>query len=93
MVHKVLQKVRIFAWRLSHEGLATQENRKRRTLVENARCSICGREEESGYHATIRCTKAWALHLDMRKYWAIPAEVKFTYTGPDWLQILLGQIP
>jgi hypothetical protein len=52
------QKVRIFAWRLSQEGLVTQENRKRRTFVKNATCAICGQEDESGYHATIRCTKA-----------------------------------
>jgi hypothetical protein len=87
----VPQKVRIFAWRLSQEGLATQENRKRRTLVENARCTICGWEDESGYHATIRCTKAWALRLELRKHWMLPEEAKFTHTGPDWLQILLTQ--
>jgi hypothetical protein len=89
---KVPQKVRIFAWRLSQDGLATQENRKRRTLVNSARCTICGREDESGFHARLRCTKARALRGEMRKHWLLPDESKLIYTGPDWLLILLGQL-
>jgi hypothetical protein len=50
---KVPPKVCIFAWKLSQEGLATQCNRKKRTLTTEATCQICGREEESGYHAVI----------------------------------------
>jgi hypothetical protein len=89
---KVPQKVRIFAWKLSQEGLATQENRKRRTLAKEARCTICGREDESGYHAVLRCTKARALRLELRKQWVLPDESKLRYTGPEWLLVLLSQL-
>jgi hypothetical protein len=40
-------KVRVFTWRLSQEGLATQTNRKNRGL-----------EDEFGYHAVIRYPNA-----------------------------------
>jgi hypothetical protein len=40
-------KVRVFTWRLSQEGLATQTNRKNRGL-----------EDESGYHAVVRYPNA-----------------------------------
>jgi hypothetical protein len=88
----VPQKVRIFAWRLAQDGLATQENRRRRTLVQSATCTICGREDESGYHATLWCTKARALRLELRKHWALPEEARLSSTGPDWLLILLNQL-
>jgi hypothetical protein len=55
---KVPRKVKIFAWRLGHEGLATQLSRKTRKLEESGRCQICGAEDDSGHHAVIRCTKA-----------------------------------
>jgi hypothetical protein len=35
---KVLAKVCIFAWRLKQDDLATQVNRKRRTLIRNVTC-------------------------------------------------------
>jgi hypothetical protein len=55
---KVPPKVGIFAWKLDQEGLATDSNRKRRTLTQDGTCKICGVEEETGYHAVVRCTKA-----------------------------------
>lgn len=42
----VPQKVKVFAWRLSMDGVATQLNRKRRTLVKFGTCQICGVEDE-----------------------------------------------
>jgi hypothetical protein len=84
--------VRIFSWKLSQEGLATQCNRKRRTLSADATCQICGTEEESGYHAVIRCTKAVALHHEIRSRWLLPDEHQFHYTGPDWLLVMLSTV-
>lgn len=52
-------------------------------------CNICGKETEDEYHATVSCTKARALRMEMRKSWNLPAEEKFKYTGKDWLQLLL----
>jgi hypothetical protein len=80
---KVPPKVCIFAWRLSHEGLATQAKRKRRTLTREATCQICEREEESGHHAVVPCTKAAGLRHEMRKVWSLPNEEQFHYSGPD----------
>jgi hypothetical protein len=87
---QVPPKVRIFSWKLSQEGLATQCNRKRRTLSADATCQICGTEEESGYHAVIRCTKAVALRHEIRSHWLLPDEHQFRYTGPDWLLVMLS---
>jgi hypothetical protein len=76
-------------WRLSREGLATQANRKARTLEKEATCQVCGIEEESGYHAVVHCTQAKALRWELHLHWSLPDERKFDYTGPDWLLHLL----
>jgi hypothetical protein len=89
---KVPAKVKIFAWRLSREGLATQDNRKRRTLERVGTCQVCGMEDETGYHATVTCTKAVALRHEMRQHWTLPEEARFKYTGPDWLLHLLRMV-
>ena len=54
-------KVRIFAWKLIHGGLATNYNKHKRRLEPDAECSICGSEEEIGYHAVMQCDHAKAL--------------------------------
>jgi hypothetical protein len=61
-------------------------------MAKEARCTICGREDESGYHAVLRCTKARALRLELSKQWVLPDESKLRYTGPDLLLILLSQL-
>jgi 5-methylcytosine-specific restriction endonuclease McrA len=80
---KVPPKVRIFSWRLSQDGLATQCNRKRRTLADDAVCQLCGREDETGYHAVVSCTKSRALRHEMIRHWLLPDEGHFRSTGPD----------
>jgi hypothetical protein len=62
------------------------------TLVKVATCSICGREDESGFHAMIRCTKTRALRYELRKHWLLPEEEMLTNTGPDWLLLLLSAL-
>jgi hypothetical protein len=69
---KVSAKVKVFAWWLSQEELTTKSNRKRRTLVRDASCQICTCEEETGYHAMVRCTKASTLRQEMRHTWVLP---------------------
>jgi hypothetical protein len=78
-------KVRVFAWRLSQDSLATQTNRKTKTLEKDAICQLCGMEEESSYHAVVRCMKAVALQHEICKHWSLPGELQFRYSGPDWL--------
>jgi len=40
----VPQKIKIFAWRLANNSLATMQNRKRRNMENDSTCRICGRE-------------------------------------------------
>jgi hypothetical protein len=40
----------------------------------------------------IRCTKSAALRDEMRRYWLLPEEKLFRFTGPDWLLILLNSV-
>jgi hypothetical protein len=58
-------KVRVFAWRLSQEGLATQTNRKSRGLEREATCQVCGTEDEFGYHAVVCCSMEVALRHEL----------------------------
>jgi hypothetical protein len=89
---KVPAKVLIFAWRLEQEGLATQVNRRMRKLEKEAKCQIYGKEDESGHHAVVRCTKALALRMEMRNHWRLPNKSQFQHAGPDWLHTLLSTL-
>jgi hypothetical protein len=82
-------KIRIFAWRLSRESLATQVNREQQTLVERATCTICGIGDEDGHHVVVLCMKAMALRQEMREHWQLPDEAQFRFNGPDRLLLLL----
>jgi hypothetical protein len=82
-------KIRIFAWRLSRESLATQVNREQQTLVERATCTICGTGDEDGHHVVVLCMKAMALRQEMREHWQLPDEAQFRFNGPDRLLLLL----
>ncbi|GJN27634.1 hypothetical protein PR202_gb15674 [Eleusine coracana subsp. coracana] len=88
----VPQKVRVFAWRLAKEGLATQVNRQHRRLIRFGTCEICGMEDESGFYVVVRCTKAYALRQELRKEWILPEEEQFRDGGKDWLLILLDLV-
>jgi hypothetical protein len=61
---KVPPKVRVFAWRLAQDGLTTQGNGKRRTLVKHATCQVCSSKDESAYHVVVRCSKAATLTVE-----------------------------
>lgn len=88
----VPQKVKIFAWRLARECLATMENRKKRKLEIDSTCRICGLGGEDGFHAVISCTKATALRSLIREVWELPDERFLIRSGPDWLLIILDSI-
>lgn len=85
-------KVKIFAWRLARDCLATHRNRKSRKLVSDSTCRTCGGEEEDGFHAVISCTRAKALRKEMREYWRLPADEELTNYGPDWLLLILEKL-
>jgi hypothetical protein len=60
--------VHIFAWCLTHEGLATQVNRHARKMDTEAKCQIFGKQNETDHHAVVRCIKAKALRAKMRHH-------------------------
>ena len=88
----VPQKIQLFAWRASSNSLAVQLNRIKHHQETSGRCSICGLEDESIFHALVSCPKARALCMELRGLWNMPREEVFNCSGPDWLLILLDQL-
>ena len=88
----VPQKIKIFAWKLATEGLATMQNRKRRNLESDSTCRLCGRGEEDGYHAVVACTKSRALREELRKEWELISEDMLVRSGPEWFLLLLDKL-
>lgn len=88
----VQPKVRVFAWKLAQDRLATWENKKKRKIEMFGTCPICGQKEETGFHATVECTLAKALRASLREHWTLPDESLFSMTGPDWLLVLLDRL-
>jgi hypothetical protein len=74
----VPKKVKIFGWRVACDNLATMKNKYKRTLTIVSTCTLCVTEEESSFHATVKCTKARALRLEMRNHWQLPRESTFS---------------
>jgi hypothetical protein len=54
-------KVRIFAWKLARNALATQVSMARRGMETLPTCTICGTEDETTFHAMLLCPHARAL--------------------------------
>jgi hypothetical protein len=85
-------KVRIFAWKLARESLATNNNWKHHHITKDATCQVCGREAKTGWHAIVQCTKARALRHELRQFWDLPNEHQLKHSGPDWLLLLLASL-
>ncbi|RLN33042.1 hypothetical protein C2845_PM03G01330 [Panicum miliaceum] len=47
----VPEKIKIFAWRLASNGLATMQNKKNRRMEVDGTCRLCGVEKETGFYA------------------------------------------
>ena len=86
------QKVKIFACRLIHKGLATRDNKHARRLEEQNICEVCGMEVEDEHHAVIRCNLATSLRTEMRKVCLLPGEEALVNTGPEWLLELIDNL-
>lgn len=84
-------KVRMFAWRLATDSLATMENKYIRHLEISDVCVICGVERENTYHTFCRCPMAVALWNAMRDSWPLPELASVQNTGSEWLLRLLDQ--
>jgi len=68
LISQVPPKIRVFGQKLASEALGVQHNRWRRNLVALPTCTICGLEQEDGFHAVMRCTKAKALRHELWKF-------------------------
>lgn len=86
-------KVKVFAWKVIHNGLPTRANRNYRHLDPLSVCEICGLEEEDVFHALIRCPHAIQLRQETRRHWVLPPESELTNTGPEWLVMLCSRFP
>ena len=76
-------KVHIFVWMVAADNLATQKNKRRRTLECTNCCQICGNDSEDALLATVVCSRAVALRQPMRSHWHLPNEASFRYSGPE----------
>ena len=88
----VPHKVRIFAWKLIHGGIATKCNKKKRKISRDGICDLCGRAEESEHHAVVNCGHAASLREAMRKLWDLPSDDILTFSGPEWLLLLIDRV-
>jgi ribonuclease HI len=89
---KAPPKVKIFTWKLATNSLAVQVNRSRRLPNVLPICTICGMEEETGFHATMRCTRAVELRQALANSWKLPTEPELINTGDDWVLVSLDKL-
>jgi hypothetical protein len=69
-------KVKLLAWKICCNALATQMNMYRRQMVTVSTCRICGCEDEDTFHAFLRCPHALQLWLAMKEIWPLPNDDK-----------------
>jgi ribosomal protein L32 len=82
------QKVKVFAWKLAHNGLANEGNKKARKIAVLSSCKLCGGEETT-HHVVIQCPHARNLRQAMRQRWRLPTEEKIMCAGSEWLLRLI----
>ncbi|KAK1660759.1 hypothetical protein QYE76_048918 [Lolium multiflorum] len=82
---KAPPKVRMFAWKLAKNALATQMNKKRRHMETMGTCPVCNQEDEDSFHAMIRCPHAKALWQIMHSCWDLPDVEMLFNSGPEWI--------
>ncbi|KAM0908155.1 hypothetical protein ACQ4PT_015643 [Festuca glaucescens] len=85
-------KIRIFAWKLANNALATQVNKHRRGIKTPATCLICGMEEESTFHVMMKCPHARGLWDVMRTVWDLPASELLVEQNPDWFMHVIQRL-
>jgi hypothetical protein len=83
-------KIKVFLWRTTNNGLATNANRNYRHMTPTSCCSICGHKNENCLHALVQCPHAVVLHNAMHNKWGTPRPREFCGLGPDWIMYLLN---
>jgi hypothetical protein len=71
-----------FIWRACHEILPTRANLYKRKIIDDPKCPMCGREEETTFHALWSCPA-----MDV---WGAGPRVfqKSCFLGPVFLQVV-----
>jgi hypothetical protein len=82
-------KVKIFAWKVASNGLATEENKLRRHIRVTGYCNICCMEIEDVAHALFRCPHAHQLWSEMRKVWSLPSDADLSVPPSNWFKSVL----
>jgi hypothetical protein len=85
-------KVRIFAWKLARNALATEANMAHRGIRTLSTCKICGSADETTYHAMITCPHARGLWEVMREVWDLPKDEILFENNPDWFMHALKRL-
>ena len=85
-------KMKMLAWKISRNALATKANLRHRGIAATARCDICGSEDEDTFHVFLRCPHARSLWLAMKEVWDLPSDELLQPTGPEWLLQILCHI-
>ena len=65
-------KMKVFAWRVITGTLATNLERNRRHIGIRATCGMCGRGDESSFHALLVCPNAASLWDATKDCWPLP---------------------
>lgn len=90
---KLPQKIKIFAWKVASNCLATMDNKRKRKLVNSDICIICNREVENSVHALCKCPRASALLSDMVQSGNLSLDLVNFQFGNYWLFDCLEYIP
>lgn len=89
---KVLNKVRVFAWKVTSGVLPTKLNKWRRTLETTSQCVMCGLAPETEHHALIQYPHARNLRWAMKEYWRLPDDQQIPHDNPEWLLLMLNRL-
>ena len=76
--------MKVFAWKLAHNGLATQANKTAQNMERKSTCLLCGGDEDA-HHAVLMCPHARMLRSAMREFWELPDEQELIHAGFEWL--------
>lgn len=85
-------KVRIFAWRLTSNSLATWANKHARTLEPSDLCPIYAMEREETFHIFCRCPRAVSLWQAMAGHWNLPDIKRVWHKGEECLFDLMQDL-
>jgi hypothetical protein len=91
--YQVPPEVKLLAWKICRNAIATQVNLARRKISLSNLCPICGSESEDTFHVFIRCPHARCLWQATTQVWPLPPDVLLKNTGHEWLLNLLSSIP